>query len=69
MLRHDERMRASMASEHHKSSLETCFFSSHFHTTGDLFMIFLHFLAILVYCKKYSKCDLIESVTLPIASF
>lgn len=32
-------------------------------------MIVLHFLAILVYCKKYSKYDLIESVTLPIASF
>lgn len=32
-------------------------------------MIVLRFLAILVYCKKYSKYDLIESVTLPIASF
>lgn len=32
-------------------------------------MIVLNFLAILVYCKKYSEYDLIESVTLPIASF
>lgn len=30
-------------------------------------MIVLNFLAILVYCKKYSEYDLIESVTLPIA--